>query len=619
MLLLLGAVVALYAPVLGFEYVWDDRTLFLDSSALSVIRSAQEFWAAVTQPILPGTTYFRPLVLGSFAGEFAFAQVNPAVSHAVNLAIFLVNILLVGALAMALLPRELQARRHGAALAAMLLYGLHPVLNEPVAWVAGRFDLMVTTFVLAGLLLDLRTTGWVRIVSVAACFGLAALSKEMAATFPALLVLIREAARGPDLAWKDRIKDWLRGDNFKVLVAVLLVGVAYLALRGSVMPGLVHQDEGLASRIDWREHLSLVGQTMWFYARMTLWPFSDLNPQHPLAENAFEMPWLLAGWIALTGFGLAGLALGWSRRRVALILLAGGISLLPVLHIRPLTIGGNIGHERFLALPLAFAVTALAVAVPAWKPQWKRLGALVLAGWALFSAMNLRVTLPLWSNDLALWSWAEAKHPDSPAVQYALASVALRMNRLDLFERIYTQQIDVAKPIQRRQRVLYAYYLQRKGDSVGAAREIDLTLAGLTPPHETGQPSGEPGITEKAASGHFYAFSYLVKAVSRLSLRQFDEALAAADAVLYYAPTHSTAFLAKAFALWGLGRPDEARALFEEARLRGVFKLQPAGTVEDFLRQLCVHPDAPRSTCAELNENVSGQEQGVLSSRESRD
>ena len=47
-----------------FGYVWDDNSLFLNTPDL---RSPGLIWHALWQPILPGTTYMRPLVLASFA------------------------------------------------------------------------------------------------------------------------------------------------------------------------------------------------------------------------------------------------------------------------------------------------------------------------------------------------------------------------------------------------------------------------------------------------------------------------------------------------------------------------------------------------------------------------
>ena len=74
--------------------------------------------------------------------------------------------------------------------AAALLFGLYPLHCEPVSWITGRVDTIVTTFYLAAVWCYIRWRGGAGIlfmVSSLASMTLALLSKEMAVFIPALL------------------------------------------------------------------------------------------------------------------------------------------------------------------------------------------------------------------------------------------------------------------------------------------------------------------------------------------------------------------------------------------------------------------------------------------------
>src|SRR5690606_30756277 len=93
---------ALYAQSLSYGYVWDDTLLFVDKTALV---NEPLSWALLSEPVLPGTSYFRPLMLLSMFTEFHLFGQQPAVSHAVNVGIFLINALLVYLLALQLVRK----------------------------------------------------------------------------------------------------------------------------------------------------------------------------------------------------------------------------------------------------------------------------------------------------------------------------------------------------------------------------------------------------------------------------------------------------------------------------------------------------------------------------------
>ena len=202
-----------YLPVLNADYVWDDWQLFISNPAL---RLPELLWSALWEPILPGTSYLRPVALASFAAQFMTVGSDPGIAHGVNLFLHAANTLLVGLIAIRLTAAAGLAARAARILLAGLLYGLHPALIEMVAWVSGRFDLLVTFFALLALWGYLAWAGWRRDLWVTACFLLAAFSKEMAATLPLLLFLLYLGRQGPRMPWRPLASAFWRGGEWRL-------------------------------------------------------------------------------------------------------------------------------------------------------------------------------------------------------------------------------------------------------------------------------------------------------------------------------------------------------------------------------------------------------------------
>ncbi|WP_071872478.1 hypothetical protein [Atopomonas hussainii] len=397
LLLCLLSVCLLYWPVFGFEYVWDDVSLFLNSATLR----AGDFESAVTQPVLPDTTYFRPLVMASYWLEFNLFGVDAGLSHALNLCIHLLNTVLLFSLV------YLLRRPHSAWLPALVaaFYGLHPALVEPVAWVAGRFDLLVTFFCfLGGVAYFLVRAGFVQGFVVGGLFFMAALSKEMAIVFPLLLVVLN-AFRFSDSGgrvsfvglWELRFS----------AAGVLFFGCLYLMLRYMYFPRMVHS--GVESMLlPFFQTISLSGHAFAFYLEQIVWPFSALSPMHPfdfLLEGA-RYYLGLAYFAGLVVFVLLAFFSRWVWMWAAA---AGFLALLPVSYLLPISISENLGHARFLAFPLSFFVLALGVLVFDFLSKLgsglRYLGSGALLLLLLYFSVNSSVYLSIWRSNYSLWSW----------------------------------------------------------------------------------------------------------------------------------------------------------------------------------------------------------------------
>ena len=437
-----------YLPVLRAGFVWDD-TIFLHD--LPVYRQAGSWLVALRQPFVLSPNYFRPLSVFTFLADLRLWGLNPFPFHLTNLLLHLLNTALVMLLTHELVTGESASDRSARYLPLLggLLYGLHPVLVESVAFISGRFDLLVTTFLLLALLADLRWRARPlrRATGVALAFLAAALCKEMAVAFglalPAWHLATtdsqRETIRPSTKAQKHKSQPKKAssrpsGDAFAgrlklwrahraVYAGLLAGGVIYLALRAASLGMLYWPGTGnpLPVGTPW-PHLLLVGQSLLAYLLLLLWPFTTLMPIH---FTSLPVP---PGGPAVLRLALAGISLGAvacvTRRhpRSGWLLVAGLLALLPVINLLPLELGGGAFiAERFLTFPLVFFALAMTVGLRTLSRQ------LIMTGvglWLVGATLTVALTVPHWHSDLTLWRWGTARAPQS-AVPYTNLSKAL--------------------------------------------------------------------------------------------------------------------------------------------------------------------------------------------------
>jgi hypothetical protein len=184
-------VTAIALMVLTHAAFWRTIHLYFLSDDFVLLKHARSLRGAL-RPLFTtggGDGFFRPIGYMSLAFTSAWAGASPVLWHVTALALHVTNTELVYVLAVKL------DRSRLAAIFAALLFAIHGTRPEAVVWIAGRFDVLSTFFVLCGLLFfiqsqhDLPPTGYVYSLASMACMILAILTKESAYVFPLLLVL----------------------------------------------------------------------------------------------------------------------------------------------------------------------------------------------------------------------------------------------------------------------------------------------------------------------------------------------------------------------------------------------------------------------------------------------
>lgn len=356
-----------------------------------------------------------------FAIEVRTFHVQPEPMHVVSLIIHLINTWLVGIVAVKLGEnRFAHAGRWYLLALPMLLFGLHPLLVEPVVWIGCQFDLMATLLMLLGLIFNLSLRRpWPRGISVAICFFLAACAKESAAAFPFILIIfdwlaLDEPQNSPK---PTQLRIFLK-KNWLVYALAFAAGMVYLTLRNYALGGLAIEAD--ADRLT---SLARFQQASFLYSRywqMFFWPMTGMGPLHPLDRSSFfilSAVSLLRDILSL-GIILLGIALTLRRICAGGLILVVTFALLPVLHIVPGNLDTSLYHERYAMTALAFACALLPltlkdISLPKSSERILSLATkIILFFWLVLAVIGIRQLVPLWSTQLNLWKWALQENPN---------------------------------------------------------------------------------------------------------------------------------------------------------------------------------------------------------------
>lgn len=222
------AAVVLYLPGLAGGFLGDDYSMLLGAEAL---RTASDPWSRIaalfTHGIGAASNQYRPLAQLSFLASDVLSGAHAPGWRAWNIALHAANAALVAVLARRLYGPATWATSM-AAIAAGLLFAAFPPSVEAVAWISGRFDGLVTFFMLVAAGAFLRSQRWrdgAGLLALAATVC-ALLCKESAAIVPVLIVALAWWRQPAGLAWRTQLATTCT----RSLPWVLLT-MAYLLLR----------------------------------------------------------------------------------------------------------------------------------------------------------------------------------------------------------------------------------------------------------------------------------------------------------------------------------------------------------------------------------------------------
>lgn len=399
------AAVVVYLGALANGYVMDDIPIIVRNP---IVTDPAGFWLAFVKPYWEsfGGNAHRPLAVLTY---WIDGRLDGAPwLHGANLLWHAGATVAVTAL----------ARRWAglqAALAAGLLFAVHPVHVEAVANIVGRAELMAALFACLAVYAAL-VRGSVAWSAAALVLGL--LSKEGAAVVPGVVVW----------GWVIGIGRPTRRAGALFVGSWLVIAIAYAALRWYVLHPYARYDS-LAAVFVGADFLSIRLTAVAALAdvvRVLVFPLhlrADYSPaERTLVQSPLDHRFLLG--LACLVLWAALLLLAWRRRRTVELLGLGwlAIAFLPVANL--LFPVGILVAERTLYLPsvgLVIALGAWLSRIPA-RQRYLLLAVLVLAG-----AIRTVARVPAWRSEARL---TLSILEDSPESYFGPLRVADRVERL---------------------------------------------------------------------------------------------------------------------------------------------------------------------------------------------
>lgn len=341
---------AVYANSLNNEFVFDDESVVQGDPSIMDISNIPKFFTGEMGFHKVIGAYYRPVVSASYTIDYAIWKFNPWGFHFTNVLMHVINSLLFFALLRLMFASSQSKFKDYAILIGALLFAVHPIHTEVAAWVSGRTDGLACTFFFAAFVYYLKYSKddkGLSFVLTLVMYALALFSKEMAITFPAVVILYDVVVN--KLNFKEELKK-----KAPIYGSLILLSLLFYMLRASIL-------SSVAPRITYfyfydKDFLTTVLtmlQTIPVYFRLSLAPYGMLyhySGYLPYVNSLFA-PYVL---MALGLMGVLGYAAYYCYQRlpfVSFAIILFFVTLLPVMNIVPTM---NYMADRFLYIPSIF-------------------------------------------------------------------------------------------------------------------------------------------------------------------------------------------------------------------------------------------------------------------------
>ena len=518
----------------------------------------------------------RPLISLSLAVNHVLGGLTPTGYHVLNLAVHVACALLLFGIARHSLRRtDLAGSANGLALAVALLWAVHPLHTEVIAYVVTRTESMMALCYLVTLYGAIRgieaprARGWLALAVAAAVVG--ATAKESIVTAP-LMVLLYDVVFGAG-SLRDAARR--RGGFYAALL------VSWLVLAALHWDAPRSRSAGLAAGMSSWDYLLTQAPIIAEYLRLTVWPsplVADFGLTVPVTLSTVWPSALLVVLLLVATLWL------WRRHRpLAYLATWFWVTLAPSSSVVPIVT--ELGATRRMYLPL-MAIVVLAVLTARWcatrfVPALTRpVGAvavaaalaLALAGLSAARGLDYQDPVRIWNTVLAARPHGRAHHnlgialaaahrDDEALAEYRAAAETLPEARYalgfmlaargddraavsELREFLARKPDDASAPLATN---LLGLILGRQGDAASAITAFERTLA-MRPRDADAQ----RGLAE----------SLTVVGAQLAEQGRLDEAADAFARSVAAAPAAPGAHLNHGTALMQLGRTADADAAF---------------------------------------------------------
>ncbi len=382
----------LFLPALqnGFTN-WDD-VLYVTNNPLLKELNGEGLKAIFSTPVVSN---YHPLTILSLAINYQFAELNPMTYHLTSVILHVINTGLVFWFIWVLSS----GNRWVSAFVA-LLFGIHPMHLESVAWISERKDLLYTLFYVAAMIayvqyVRFKQTSHLVLVTVLGALSL--LCKPAAIVLPLSLLAIDYYLRR-EWSWK-----WVL-EKIPMFILSGIMAYATLAIQAKKAVASVE----LYSIV---ERICFAGFGSIWYLLKAIVPY-PLSALHPFPEELSVVYYLA------TALSIAGVIFLMLKVRNRNYLFGFGFYLINlILVLQLISIGNAVVAERYTYVPYISLFFLLGMEVQnavkhnLAKYKWVVFG---LAGvWTAALGYMTWTRIPVWNNSQSLWEDVLMHYPES--------------------------------------------------------------------------------------------------------------------------------------------------------------------------------------------------------------
>ncbi len=394
--LIILAPLAAYAGTLRYQFVFDDPEQIVTNSAIHSWSSIPRFF---TSDVWPHTTadevgnFYRPVFLLWLLVNYKIGGLNPVWWHAVTILAHLFAVFLLYLVILTMTGNEFLAAGSG------LLFGLHPVHHEAVAWISGATEPLLAIFFLASFFCYLKSRdgsggnkrGW--FAASLGCFVSAVLEKETALILPAVIFFHSYIFSGDESSGAAKR---LRG-AIGVALAYLPLTIVYFIARYLALKGLSHT----LTPLSWKTKILTWPSLLLFYLKSLIWP-TGLSAFYdtPYITTVGFRPVILPLLVILIAGAILYL---WARRSglAAFFSIWIIMPLLPLLNISIFK-EGEIAHDRYLYLPSVGLCVLIVLALSYLGSKKTAMPVVVLLIVSVFFGIATFSQSAMWASDFSL-------------------------------------------------------------------------------------------------------------------------------------------------------------------------------------------------------------------------